>query len=273
MIIPHSQQNVIRLRLNYYLIYFIFAVSALIGSFSLLSNLSHQKHTGEKLTEIEKLDQWNHRFWIYQNHRAAIDEELDYLRRRGNAFYYDIWNDTYQHEALAQTQNPQEHFNEFIKPLEMVMDFIIEREDAFRSLPLGRPIEQGHVTSKFGIRLSPFGLSEDFHAGYDFANAIGTPIIATADGEVIHAGRSNSGYGNYVKILHKHGFITLYGHAHTILVEEKQKVKRGDVVATLGRSGSATGPHVHYEVRLLNPDPLAPYELHLNPLPYILENP
>ena len=225
MIIPHSQKNVIRLRLNYYLIYFIFTVAASVGLFSLLSNLSHEKYSEEKLAELEKLDQINNRYWIYNSYRLDVENELEYLRRRGNAFYYDVWNSAYHHD---ETQLIQEstfvRFKRLIKPLEMVMDFIIEREDAFRSLPLGRPIDQGHVTSQFGMRLSPFGLSEDFHAGYDFANAIGTPIRATADGEVIHAGRSTSGYGNYVKILHKHGFITLYGHAHTILVHEKQQI-------------------------------------------------
>jgi murein DD-endopeptidase MepM/ murein hydrolase activator NlpD len=169
-------------------------------------------------------------------------------------------------------QLDSEVFQELMLPLDRVLQFIIEREENFLNLPLGWPVTQGSITSDFGDRVSPFGFTTDFHSGTDFANVVGTPIFATASGEVTYAGNSNTGYGYYVKILHNHGFLTLYAHASKILVQEKQQVKRGEMIALMGRSGSVTGPHVHYEIRQFSLDEAGyPFELFLNPLPFVKE--
>ena len=110
----------------------------------------------------------------------------------------------------------------------------------------------GSISSGYGGRKDPFGRSTegDFHTGVDFAAAPGTPIIATAPGMVMQTvGESRSGYGIYVRLHHGFGISTLYAHCSELAVKEGQRVDRGDVIAYVGATGSATGHHLHYEVR------------------------
>lgn len=107
----------------------------------------------------------------------------------------------------------------------------------------------GEVTSRFGWRNSPFGGGSDFHPGIDIANSVGTPIVATADGEVVQS-EWYGGYGNMVQISHGNGISTVYGHNSRLLVRVGQVVKKGEVIAYLGNTGASTGPHCHYEVRV-----------------------
>jgi len=109
----------------------------------------------------------------------------------------------------------------------------------------------GEVTSRFGWRNSPSGRStSDFHPGIDIANSIGTPIVATADGIIVHSQWDDGGYGNMVEINHGNGIVTVYGHNSEIVVQEGQVVKKGQLIAYLGDTGYSTGPHVHYEIRV-----------------------
>jgi len=274
MLIPHSQKHVYRLRINKWWIYFVIFFLISICVFSAITLLWYQQIKAQRKFQESEMRVWDNHKWVIDNEQSKIQEKISNFTSYGNRFYYQIWNIVYDNDILSgQTYNfVNARFERDLKPLENVIEFIILREENFRNLPLGWPIEQGTITSEFGDRVSPFGFTTDFHSGTDFANAIGTPIHATSDGEIIFAGSSNTGYGNYVKILHPHGFITLYGHASKVLVQEKQTVRRGDVIALLGRSGSVTGPHVHYEVRQESyDDQKIPYELYLNPLPFIKE--
>jgi murein DD-endopeptidase MepM/ murein hydrolase activator NlpD len=107
----------------------------------------------------------------------------------------------------------------------------------------------GEVTSRFGWRNSPFGNGGDYHPGIDIANSVGTPIVATADGEVVQS-EWYGGYGNMVQISHGNGISTIYGHNSRLLVHVGQSVKKGQVIAYLGNTGASTGPHCHYEIRI-----------------------
>jgi murein DD-endopeptidase MepM/ murein hydrolase activator NlpD len=86
------------------------------------------------------------------------------------------------------------------------------------------------------------------HKGVDIANAIGTPIMASASGEVIGAGWNNGGYGNLVKLLHADGSVTLYAHNSRVLVRTGQRVSQGEVIAQMGSTGFSTGSHLHFEI-------------------------
>lgn len=108
----------------------------------------------------------------------------------------------------------------------------------------------GDVTSRFGWRGSPWGGGgSDWHPGIDIANSVGTPILATADGEVAFSGWY-SGYGKLVQITHSGGIETLYGHNSQLAVQVGQRVKKGEVIAYMGNTGYSTGSHCHYEVRV-----------------------
>ncbi|VDC33045.1 M23 family metallopeptidase [Pseudogemmobacter humi] len=131
----------------------------------------------------------------------------------------------------------------------------MEEMDLYRlaawKAPFANPILSGGVrmTSGFGSRNDPFGAGRRMHEGQDFAGAYGTPIYATADGTVIHAGWQ-SGYGRLIKIRHAFGVETRYAHLSQIRVEVGQKVSRGDRIGDMGNSGRSTGTHLHYEVRI-----------------------
>jgi murein DD-endopeptidase MepM/ murein hydrolase activator NlpD len=87
------------------------------------------------------------------------------------------------------------------------------------------------------------------HTGIDIAAPTGTPIVATTSGTVKRAGWDDR-YGNIIEIDNDQGFTTVYGHNSRLLVEEGERVKKGDVIAFVGSTGLSSAPHVHYEVWL-----------------------
>lgn len=105
----------------------------------------------------------------------------------------------------------------------------------------------GQITSPFGYRISPFGMSSEFHSGLDIANTPGTSILATADGVVRHSSWV-TGYGLGVLIDHGFGYSTMYAHLSESLVREGKKVKKGQIIGKMGATGTTTGCHLHYEV-------------------------
>jgi murein DD-endopeptidase MepM/ murein hydrolase activator NlpD len=116
----------------------------------------------------------------------------------------------------------------------------------------------GEITGRFGDRTDPFnGEGIEFHAGVDIASHLGDPVHATADGIVAVVER-RAGYGRLVVIDHGGGVATWYGHLKQFNTAPGEQVKRGDVIGYEGASGHATGPHVHYEVRLNN-TPINPW--------------
>jgi murein DD-endopeptidase MepM/ murein hydrolase activator NlpD len=87
------------------------------------------------------------------------------------------------------------------------------------------------------------------HKAIDIGAPTGTPIVAADSGYVVKTGWSEYGYGKYVVIEHGNGFQTLYAHLHTILVEIGQSVGKGERIGSIGATGRATGPHLHFEIR------------------------
>jgi murein DD-endopeptidase MepM/ murein hydrolase activator NlpD len=115
----------------------------------------------------------------------------------------------------------------------------------------------GTLTSPFGMRRSPFNRNVmEFHDGIDIAASYGSPIYATADGWVTSASYRR-GWGNLLIISHGYGYTTYYAHLSGFAVSAGEWVERGDIIAYMGRSGNATGTHLHYEVRV-NGTPVNP---------------
>ncbi len=120
----------------------------------------------------------------------------------------------------------------------------------------------GLLGNGYGWRRDPFTGMRDFHQGLDLVAPLGTKVVAPADGIVTRTGPSG-GFGNSVFISHGYGIITRFGHLATFNVKVGQRVKRGDVIATVGSTGRSTGPHLHYELLV--------HQRNVDPIKYILE--
>lgn len=107
---------------------------------------------------------------------------------------------------------------------------------------------KGPITSGYGRRSNPFVGSRQYHNGIDIGAPIGSRVQAAGDGIVIQAARMG-GYGNCIFVRHSDGFISVYGHNRKMLVQKGDTVKQGQDIAEVGRTGTATGPHLHFEIR------------------------
>ncbi len=125
-----------------------------------------------------------------------------------------------------------------------------------RVYPRGRPVKSGWISSYFGKRTDPFTGKPANHTGIDFAGKMGDEIVAVADGVVTWSG-DRFGYGIMVELNHGNGYVTRYAHNSENKVDVGDEVRKGQVVALMGRTGRATGPNLHFEVvrngRRVNP--------------------
>jgi murein DD-endopeptidase MepM/ murein hydrolase activator NlpD len=207
------------------------------------------------IANIEKTDDSNNIFGV----GGSIPEDLDAglpLMEKHNSLMRDMHE---QIDVLNRASiHQQNEFESLLKSLE-------DQQNLLASTPAIRPISRGEkswVTSSFGFRQSPFTGQREFHQGFDISAREGTPVLATADGVVIFAGRKGL-LGNTLIIDHGHGMVTRYGHCQKFLKKRGEKVKRWEPIALVGNTGRSTGPHVHYEVRL-NGIPVNPTKYILN---------
>lgn len=111
------------------------------------------------------------------------------------------------------------------------------------------PVENAKITSKFGYRVNPVTEEYGFHTGLDLAVREGTPIRATFGGTVTKAQESKL-RGNYIVISHSDNVETVYCHCKELFVSEGDIVSAGDIIALAGMTGQATGPHLHFELKI-----------------------
>jgi murein DD-endopeptidase MepM/ murein hydrolase activator NlpD len=137
----------------------------------------------------------------------------------------------------------------FQSPDDGTIDYLDEQGRSLKKFLLRKPIAEGIMRSGFGYRRHPILGYAKLHTGVDWANPIGTPIMAAGNGVVIRA-EMTSGYGNRVELQHVNGYVTTYNHMSRFGrgIREGVKVRQGQVVGYLGSTGLSTGPHLHYEV-------------------------
>lgn len=130
-----------------------------------------------------------------------------------------------------------------------VLDSLFTLDSAKKKLvPTMLPVAGGWYSSNYGWRIDPFNGQRAFHEGIDFMAEQGTPIMAAAGGVVVYSD-FHPQYGNMIEVDHGNGLITRYAHASKRLVRVGDVVLRGAKIAEVGRTGRATGTHLHFEVR------------------------
>ncbi len=136
----------------------------------------------------------------------------------------------------------------------LTLQATLEQAEKLKTLVARVPFEKPlagapEVTSPFGARIDPFLGRPALHTGIDLRDDVGTEVLATAPGRVVSAGLAN-GYGIMVEVDHGAGLSTRYAHLSAATVTPGQQIGAGEMIGRVGATGRATGPHLHYEVRI-----------------------
>lgn len=148
--------------------------------------------------------------------------------------------DMLDHELYSQIQS-----------FDQLREAAASRQTQVDHIPGSLPISMANSTlaGGYGIRRDPLSGQRKFHPGLDFSAPEGTPVYATADG-VVEVSERRGVYGNLVEIDHGYNYMTRFAHLSEMEVSKGDKVRRGDLLGYVGSTGTSTGSHLHYEVRL-----------------------
>lgn len=127
---------------------------------------------------------------------------------------------------------------------------LLEKRVEQRVLPTTLPVPNAVLGSAFGFRSDPFAGTRARHEGLDFNAPPGSPVVAAADG-VVQTASYHAEYGNMIELDHGEGLVSRYAHLQSMGVEPGRIVRRGEQIGALGNTGRSTGPHLHFEVRML----------------------
>lgn len=136
--------------------------------------------------------------------------------------------------------------------LSNIYEKALDNQEFLASKPSINPISPADpywLTSTYGYRIDPFTKKRTAHHGIDMAGPVGLDVHCAGAGTVIIAMVNRFGYGKEVVVDHGFGYTSRYAHLNEIFVKQGQKLKRGEVLGTLGSTGRSTGPHLHYEIR------------------------
>ena len=158
--------------------------------------------------------------------------------------YVAVFGEKEPQEAAAPAQTAAQIFSGVYGPENLPEEVKLEQQ--VLGFAYGTPL-QGTVTSGFGYRIHPISQTDLFHYGVDLDAPEGSAIHAFARGTVAVVGQS-SALGNYVTVDHPGGFSTLYAHCRSVTASAGQTVRQGDLLAEVGQTGFATGPHLHFEL-------------------------
>ena len=145
--------------------------------------------------------------------------------------------------------NQLESEQNLIENTSLRFQLLEDLKDSIIYLPLKPPMQYYYISSPYGYRIHPKTKLRQMHYGIDMAGTWQEEVRAPADGFVSFSGRNGS-FGKSIKIVHKHGVTTLYGHLHRLSVKKGQYVKEGQVIGKMGSTGRAVGAHLHYEIKV-----------------------
>ena len=281
MFIPHNEKKIFNFQISKFTVLFFIILFFVIVSTSAIAVIKNAAVKREEQRLLMTYEDTRSQLLRYEKFTGSMQDILDEIKPEVEELYElsagaedveVIWKmDDFDKEDMRELRKiknilPDEIFTikEIQKDLvcttntiRTVKNFVDVRSKVINDTP-SIISNQGHITSLFGWRRSPFGYGRDFHTGIDIAAAGGTPVRATAPGTVVSAGWGG-GYGNMIRIRHKYGFETIYGHCSSVACGMGSEVKKGQIVGYVGMTGNATGNHCHYEIRLggvaINPYP------------------
>jgi murein DD-endopeptidase MepM/ murein hydrolase activator NlpD len=217
---------------------------------SLYQAVTDQGETSHLVAAFTDIFSWDIDFYLFPRKGDIIRVLLEKYSLKGQFVKYGKI-------LVAQYIGRNETFSAFYFDDGSQAGYYDENGLPLRKMFMRIPVKFGMRTSSYSIRrFHPISKKYKRHTGIDYGAAHGTPIHATAGGTVEFAGR-RGGYGKLVIIRHPNGYETYYGHCSRLLVKKGTHVKQGQVIAKVGRTGQATGPHVHYETRI-NGKPVNP---------------
>lgn len=196
---------------------------------------------------------------------AKLDPIPDEVRRMGvGGALYEASLPGIGSQAISELEQLQREAVLLKASLSRARDLVTAQLDQMRRLPSIVPVASGERTSNFGYRVDPFTNEWRMHEGVDYQAAVGTAVLAPADGVVVESGR-DGGFGILVKLDHGNGVETLFGHLSRTRVDVGDRVQRGQQIGDVGSTGRSTSAHLHYEVHRhgqpINPDPYILSEL------------
>ncbi|UMY17919.1 M23 family metallopeptidase [Methylobacterium organophilum] len=200
--------------------------------------------------------------------RAAVDEmvrvfsyDIDFQRRIASGDALDVFYTYDEDSGSGAADRPEllyaalniggewRKIYRFQSPDDGSVDYFDEQGRSLKKFLIRKPIADGIMRSGFGYRRHPILGYAKLHTGVDWANPVGTPIVAAGNGTVIKA-EWDSGYGRRVEIQHINGYVTTYNHMSRFArgVTAGARVRQGQVIGYVGSTGLSTGAHLHYEV-------------------------
>ncbi len=244
MVIPHGNIKFLNLKVPSLGIFFTLLMS-LIGSCYIFSLAMHGL---EYATMAEKVDFYTKQFSQWQATASALKEVEEDFRRIFSIKSKEKILETIDSSSSGSIdiQNLMAEMQKSVEAVDEIKDYLRRQKDIYSATPKGFPV-MGRVTSLYGKRENPFSRVLSYHSGVDIAASPGTPIRATADGAVSHAGWTLNN-GHVIILEHGFGFSTIYAHNQKNVVKRGQIVQRGNIIGYVGSTGKSTGPHVHYEI-------------------------
>ena len=229
----------------------------------LLSKIKQLEASVQKL-EISEMEILNKVEKISETEAQKIKDAISNINKsikRQNKYYNPLAGGKKDGAGGTFEPAPEVDNEELSKKMQDVflkIDDLSYYREVLKSVPLGKPIWNYHLSSPFGHRSDPFNKKSATHKGVDLAANKGNIVQVMADGKVTRSEWVN-GYGNFLEIDHENGFKTKYAHLNKLYVKKGQKVKQGEQIAEVGSTGRSTGPHLHYEVIFngTNVDPMA----------------
>lgn len=210
---------------------------------SLFQAVSDQQESGRLAVDFADIFSWDIDFYLFPRKGDTIRMLYEKYFLEGNFVKYG-------RILAAEYFGRSKKFSAFYFNDGREAGYYDENGVPLRKMFIRVPVKFGMRTSSYSARrFHPISKKYKRHTGIDYSAAYGTPIFATASGTVEYAGW-RGGYGKLVVVRHPNGYATYYGHCSRLLVKKGAYVKQGEIIAEVGQTGDATGPHVHYEIRI-----------------------